>query len=71
MTTSNPSMRSAPTRRTPFARRSEPLRAPFPRRADAAERLHRLTERARAELSGTRLGLRPASRGRAARRTPD
>ena len=55
MTTSESRVRQASEPRTPFARRRDPLRAPFPRRADGAERLRRLTDRARAELAGDRL----------------
>jgi hypothetical protein len=58
MTTSGPPMERAPERRTPFSRRRDPMRAPFPRRGDAADRIRRLTDRARAELSGNRLARR-------------
>jgi len=54
MTISGPPMERASEGRTPFSRRRDPRRAPFPRRGDAADRIRRLTDRARAELSGNR-----------------
>jgi len=53
-----PSDGATQERRTPFSRRRDPLRASFPRRGDPAERVRRLTERARSELAGDRLGRR-------------